>query len=532
MNYYQEPLLKVKELIIYLRKSREDLEYEKKTNNYDTLQRHKLRLLSYALDFGFKEEQIIFFEEVVSGDSIVDRPEFQKVLALIEKPDHAVLVIDVQRLTRGGYSDQGKIIDTFKYTNTLIITPDKIFDLTSKADEEYFADKLNFSRKEYDHIKRRLYEGRIDSVKEGKFVASICAYGYERYKLPNEKGYSLRILEDQAEVVRLIFKMCLEGTGTHATAGYLNSLGIKTLKGSIWRKNGIREILKNKTYCGYVKWQERKLLKVVEDGILKNKLIRSKKDDYLLVKGRHEPIINETDFERAQQILKNSSEKYVKEDKELLNPLAGILRCAKCDLVMARRVPNGTYRRKDGKIYTYPVNPIVSCSNKKSCGTVTHALHEIEDELLKELKIWLKENKKIVKDYKRNSDSLINMVVNNIEIIDRKIEKENNKLDRIMSFLEDGTYTKEIFIQRSTPIKNNLALLKSNKKDITEKNEHIKVEKIKTLIPKIEECLNIYPKLNVKQKNKMLHLVLEKAVYSKTKSRKESDLKLVIYPKL
>ena len=48
MYYYSELIKNLKNVAIYLRKSREDVEYEKKSNDYDTLLRHRMRLLSYA----------------------------------------------------------------------------------------------------------------------------------------------------------------------------------------------------------------------------------------------------------------------------------------------------------------------------------------------------------------------------------------------------------------------------------------------------------------------------------------------------
>lgn len=535
MYYYSELIKNLKNVAIYLRKSREDVEYEKKSNDYDTLLRHRMRLLSYANELNLKIDSKNIYEEVVSGDSISERPIIQKLLLDIETKFDAVLVIDVQRLTRGGYSDQGKIIDTFKYTNTIIITPDKIFDLSNKADEEYFADKLNYSRKEYEGIKKRLLEGRKDSVKEGKFIGSSVAYGYERYKLPKEKGYSLKIVESEAKIVRLIFQKCIENMGTFATATYLNKLGIATKNGKKWTKNGIREILHNKTYIGYVKWQQRKKIIVVENGTKKTKSIRSKDEDYLLVKGRHEPIISEEIFEKVQSILKASSLKYLKPNIVLENPLAGILRCKNCGKVMARRIATPFYYCPRGdkngeKHYTLP-RETINCSTK-DCPTVSNNLKDVESLLIEELKKWIQNNKKIVKDYDKNPTNITNSVVNQLELIDEEITKEKTKLNRIMDFLEDGTYDKETYNIRSSAILIKLENLENTKQQINENNEEIKMNKIKSLIPKIDKVVGIYDKLNIEQKNKLLKSILVKVDYTKTKAREENDLTLEIYPKI
>lgn len=125
-----------------------------------------------------------------------------------------VLVMEVERLARGNTTDQGMVADTFKYSGTRIITPAKDYDPADEFDEEYFEFGLFMSRREYKTINRRLQRGRRASLAEGKYIAGKAAYGYERYKLPGEKGYSLRIIPEQAEVVRADLRLVRQRRGT------------------------------------------------------------------------------------------------------------------------------------------------------------------------------------------------------------------------------------------------------------------------------------------------------------------------------
>lgn len=519
----------------YLRKSREDIEYEHNNQDYKTLERHKERLKLITESSGKSVNDEDIYEEVVSGDSISERPEVQRLLRDVENECVAgVWVIDVQRLCRGDLGDQDKIIKTFKYTNTLILTPEKEYDLSNPADEEYLIDKLSYSRKEYNNIKKRLNEGRKDSVRNGLYVSGYCAYGYERYKLKGQKGYSLRIIEEQAEIVKLIFKLCLEGKGTHATATYLNNLGVKSPKGGEWKKNGIREMLHNETYAGYVKWQQRKQITIVENGKIRTKTIRQKKKDYLLAEGMHEAIISKEDFELVQDKLKSCSTKYVKENKELKNPLAGIIRCSECGRVMARRgeqvsvyySPRGS--KKNPKKYIS--KPIIYCTH--NCKTKSHTLEYVEIALIDSLKEWLHENKIIIEEYDNNSNSIIYNTVNRLEILNKELFKEQNKLNRLRDFLEDGIYDKKTYLERSKTIETNIYTINEQIAKITAENEQIKINRIKTLIPKVELCISEYFKLETKEKNELLHSIIEKVVYTKTKERNDSDLTLDVYMKI
>ena len=519
----------------YLRKSREDLDYERNNQNYKTLERHKERLKLITESAGKPVNAENIYEEVVSGDSIAERPEIQRLLHDIEDPVvKGVWVIDVQRLCRGDLGDQDKIIKTFKYTNTLIITPEKEYDLSNPADEEYLIDKLSYSRKEYNNIKKRLNEGRKDSVYNGCFISGVCCYGYERYKLKGQKGFSLKIIEEQAEIVRLIFQLCLNGKGTHAIATHLNSLGIKSPKGSVWRKNGIREMLHNETYAGYVTWQERKYITVVENGEIKHKIIRQKKGDYLRVEGKHEAIISKEDFDLVQAKLKACSTKYVKEEKELKNPLAGIMRCSECGFVMARfdRKQSVYYRPRGDRsnpIY-YPAKPIIACTHK--CKTKSHTLEYVEVALIESLKEWIIQNKKVIEDYSNNQNTIISNLVNQFEVLNKELDKEKIKLERLRDFLDEGIYDKKTYLERSKIVEDSISTLNAQISKISTENEEIKMEKLKTLIPKVETCISEYFNLSVKEKNEMLRSIIEKVIYTKTQVKSNCDLRLDIHMKI
>jgi DNA invertase Pin-like site-specific DNA recombinase len=133
-----------------------------------------------------------------------------------------VLVTEIERLARGDTIDQGIVAQTFKAGNTKIITPAKTYDPNDEFDEEYFEFGLFMSRREYKTINRRIQRGRLTSVKEGKFISSVPPYGYNKAKLPDDKGYSLVINEAEANVVQLIYDLYIKGRGMAAIAGELD----------------------------------------------------------------------------------------------------------------------------------------------------------------------------------------------------------------------------------------------------------------------------------------------------------------------
>ena len=121
-NYIEELNLKPEEIYDYLRKSRAD---DPTLTVEEVLARHEAILDEWAeknLGAPIPEENKL--REVVSGETIADRPQMQKLLKMIESPKvKAILTVEVQRLSRGDLEDCGRLIKLLRFTNTLVITP-------------------------------------------------------------------------------------------------------------------------------------------------------------------------------------------------------------------------------------------------------------------------------------------------------------------------------------------------------------------------------------------------------------------------
>lgn len=249
---------------MYLRKSRADMEAEAHGEG-ETLARHERLLLEVAKRGNYNVTQI--YREVVSGETIAARPVMQQLLQEVENGIWTgVLVVEIERLARGDTVDQGIMSQTFKYSGTKIITPMKVYDPENEFDEEYFEFGLFMSRREYKTINRRLQRGRTSSAKEGKFVGANALYGYEKIRIPNDKGFTLRPIEDEADIVRLIFQLYTYGElqdngqmkqlGTYSIALRLDNMGIDSpTSKSNWSDRTVKQILSNPVYIGKIRWK-------------------------------------------------------------------------------------------------------------------------------------------------------------------------------------------------------------------------------------------------------------------------------------
>lgn len=371
--YREMPHLAPDELLQYLRKSRSD---DPLLSVEEVLSKHESVLNEWVgrnLDGPIPQENI--YREVVSGETIQSRPKFKELLKRIESPKiKAVLIVECERLGRPDLEEIGKISKLFRYTNTLIITPQRVFDLHDEWDREAFEREMMRGADYLNYTKKVLGRGKEISLRSGWFINAVVPYGYEREwaQEGNRKRPTLAIVEDEAKIVRMIFDWYgNEGIGATKICQRLNAMGIPARKGGLWKKSSIVNILKNEHYLGKVVIKKHiKSNTVLDQEIVTHKVFN---ENYEVVDGKHPAIIDENLFYKVN----NKIRKYpsVKPSKTLQNPFASILKC-ECGKVMIRRKNRNTFR--------------YLCDEQMFCGNASVGEKELTDAVIKHLKKHLK----------------------------------------------------------------------------------------------------------------------------------------------
>jgi len=518
---------------IYLRKSRTDAEAEARGEG-ETLARHEKALLELSKRLHLNVTEI--YREIVSGDTIAARPVMQQLLSAVEQGIwEGVLVMEVERLARGDTIDQGIVAQTFKFSDTKIVTPMKTYNPSDEFDEEYFEFGLFMSRREYKTINRRLQRGRAASVKEGKYVANRAPYGYQRVKLQNDKGYTLEVIPHEADVVRLIFDLYINGEtladGTRKRLGLsliakrLNEMNAPCHNENGWIPPTVRFIISNPVYCGKVRWKYRPATKKMTGGKIVVERNRVPLEDCIMGEGIHEPIISRETFELAQELMAKNPPRPVGENQVLKNPLAGLIVCGKCGRHMIRRP------------FTKQKRAVIMCPNT-SCQNVSSAVVLVEQRILEGLSEWLSAYR-LEWDLDTPPDnSQLELKRRAAKHLEAELKKLDKQLDTIHDLLEQGVYSTEKFLERSRllaeKIKTTQDDLATMNKDIA--TEIVRQESRQDIIPKVEHLLDVYASLpDAKAQNDMLKEILEKVIYTKeTKGTKAntSDFEIVLFPKL
>lgn len=509
--------------LIYLRKSRADQEAEMRGEG-ETLARHEKALLELARRQHLPIADI--YREVVSGETIASRPMMQQLLSEVEQGVwDGVLVMEVERLARGDTIDQGIVAQAFKLSDTKIITPIKTYDPNNEFDEEYFEFGLFMSRREYKTIKRRLNNGRQASVKEGKYVGNRPPYGYERIKIENDKGFTLKPLEKEAQVVRMMFRWYAYGAhGISTIADQLNEMAIPSKTGKQWVYPTVRDILQNPVYVGKIRWGWRGQRKRVKNGSVS--VSRPRSDDYLLADGIHPPIVDQQLFDQVQK--KFSMHKPLPTSaREMKNPLAGLVICAKCGAKMQRR----PYQREN-------IRTGLICPNNK-CRNVSAPFDDVEQKLIEVLAEYIKEEKlRISNGHTQIDDSVLQILQNQLTDLQEETVDLNKQNDNIHDFLEKGIYDVDTFLQRSQKISSRITEIEEKQKTLQQEiiEENKRIESATSIIPMTEQLLLQYENMSALEKNSMLKEVLRCVKYERERSIRDGgtadNFTLYLYPKI
>lgn len=525
------------EYCIYLRKSRKDLEEEERGAG-DTLKRHRDTLLALAAKL--KVNVTYIYEEVVSGDTIAERPQMQKLLDAVEQGVwKGVLVMEIPRLARGDTIDQGVVAQAFRYSDTLIITPEKTYHPSDEFDEEYMEFGLFMSRREYKAINRRIQRGRLFSVQEGKWVANKAPYGWRRVKLAHEKGYTLEPDDsnDRANILVMMYEWAyhpqpmpdgsMRRMKPASITNRLNEMGIPSPNGGKWTACVVRDILLNPVNAGWVRWRYRPEKKTVVNGEVLKSNPRSAPEDVLLYPGRHKGRISQEMFDSVKAFVTGNPSRPGPKQVSMKNPLSGLVFCGECGHAMVRR-PYQSGRQET-----------LLCPHKY-CHTVASDLAVVEQEILLALERWLHD----VELEFRETDAGGNGFdpSSSLRTALAALEKERDQLSqqeqRAYELVEQGVYSTEVFLQRSRAItekqRENGTQIETLTSEITmlERQEQSRKE----IAPRIRTVLEAYPLAETpKEKNDLLKSAIEKVVYQKTKRNRWAgggDMEITLYPRL
>lgn len=498
--------------IIYLRKSRQD---DPNQTVEEVLAKHEVMLQEYAeRELGRRIPEENIYREVVSGESIDEREEIKKVLARLEDPAvKGVLVVEPSRLSRGDLSDCARIIDSFRFTHTLIATPMMTYNLEKKMERKFFQDELLRGNDYLEYTKEILFRGRVAAAKRGCYTSATPPYGFNRIKIG--KDWTLEPNEN-ADAVRLAFDWYVnEDLSLGALARRLDEYGYPPPAGKKWARETLREMLKNIHYIGKIRFNNRHRVTVVENGERVQRTRKNQAEDVIISEGKHDGIVDPDIFDAAVARLKNNPRKWSEDN--LVNVLASLLVCSKCGRVMISRASKIARTR-------------YMCPNKPQCLKSAVA-SDVVDAVIVALE--QSELPKLQAKLKNGDGDAAAIQKRRIAKLVKQMEEYREQEDNQYDLLERKKYTQAVFDRRNAALR--------EKMEACEKELHLArsampknvdyAERIATLEKAIAALRD--PEVSNKDANRLLRAAIDRIEYSAPPvGSKEIDIKLEVFMRL
>ena len=279
---------------------------------------------------------IHFLDDGISGVTM-DRPGFVEMIQQLEQGRAAaVFVKDLSRLGRN-YIEVGRLTEEFfpEHDIRLVAVSDNID--TAEGENE-LAPIRNLFNEWYarDISKKR----RISNKIKGNAGEPMGQPPYGYIKDPNNPKRWI-VDDEAAQVVRRIYSMTLEGYGTEQIAAQLEKDEILTPR-AYWLKKGIKRPGKGKQQPA-TKWNSSTVTKILSlqeycgdilnfktysKSYKNKKRLENDRENWVIFKDVHEPIIERSVFEQVQQKRGKIRKRRTNEGEH--NMFSGLLVCADC----------------------------------------------------------------------------------------------------------------------------------------------------------------------------------------------------------
>lgn len=388
------------------------------------------------------DEVMEYVDDGISGE-FLDRPALNRLRNDVKEGIiHKVICYDPDRLSR-------------KLMNQLIVSEEieKKAELVfvngeyKKTPEGMLFYQMRGAIAEFEKAKitERMSNGRKRKAMQGKVVKDPKAYGYRL----NKETCQLEIVENEAEVVRLIFDLFTNPNGRvqgmNGIAHYLTDKKIPTKKNAgVWHRQVVRQILMNEMYIGHFyhnRWNT--------EGILANKHLPDGEKIRMVERPRKEwieipcpPIIDEQTFYHAQKLLKESRRRWAKGSKNKYL-LSGLIRCGVCGNTMTGR----TYKNWGVYKQEYTDHKNTSGAKNRGCGMRIKTT-DIEEEVWSTIKEWLN-NPAEISAASESESAKPSIEESEIERLQNEIEKAKAGRKRILNLFASGLDISEDEIRQS-----------------------------------------------------------------------------------
>ncbi|MCM3387176.1 recombinase family protein [Ureibacillus chungkukjangi] len=483
-----------KRSIIYSRKSRNS----EGMSHTETLENQRESLVKYANEKGY--DVIEVFEEVASSVD-EEREQLNAMFNLIKKGEVEIVVVSaIDRIARSvGIFE--KFLQICKDYNVIIETPQSQINLSNQGSEILALIQSVLAKSEYGEIKRRLTEGKLNSVQVKKrWIGSTAPFGYKYDKL--EK--TLVPDEDTQHLYRKMVEFALDGLSFAEVAKKMNDGGFNTIKGNPWSATRIKKILDNRTYLGEAEYNSATL----------------KRTAYAT--DCHTPLITEQEFNRIRTLASNRNmfrdRSKMGAEKTIIDGLVYCGTCGRKRSIFLQRSTEG--RKRKTEFYN-----IRACHHKNidgsRCGDGGCKSEYVENTIIDYLK---KYSLKLKDEYEKVANSItddsLKLIKDKIKALNKDVSDNKDSIKRataaymrkLMDIDEYETWKKELEDSQKVLLK-----------ELEEAENLLSSMDVETIKNGVKDRIDIIDliinddKLTIRETNNLLKTIIKRIEVSKKK---------------
>lgn len=406
----------------------------------------------------------IFKDAAMSGGSMIDRTEFNRMLSKAKQGAFDVIVVEaIDRFTRDFDDGMVEIIGLKRSGVKIADIHTGIKDLESLAGKMgIFVDLIgseDFRKRAGEKTKR----GQLAQLQNGYRPGGPSPFGYvivrkeDRNEKTGEiikKNSKLVIDPEKSEIVKEVFMMHANGTGIGQIAKHLNKNKIPTPRKNNhgWDPTAIRSMLHNPVYIGTTVYGRHKRVKLRSG---KSSMLDVGKENWIIFENTHPAIINQELWDKVQARVQISAAKYPKQKrhehfKGRTTPaytkylLSGLMKCGHCGANIVITIGGPRYA-KYGCAFNYRRGSTI-CQNDLKIPR-----QEIELAVFNALKtkIFTKDNvAEVVQMVNEKLAQNLSGKHKEIAKIKSEIDGQKSILNRLMKSIEDSDTTPTSIIER------------------------------------------------------------------------------------
>ncbi len=425
-----------------------------------------------------------FIDEAQTGTSD-KRDEFQQMIAEAEESDWDYIVVyKLDRLSRN-------VADAMHYRKQLAKLGIRILSVIEDFDESTpeggFFNLITMGISEFyvKNLAREAFAGLMQNAEKAMATGGTPPLGYD---IDKDKKYIVN--EHEAEAVRMIFNMVLDGYSYVTIVRKLNAQGYKTKRGTEF-KTHIHHYLVNRKYIGEYTYNLRS--RNNEAGVKKN-LNWKNESEVVRIPGGIPVIIEAEIFDEVQRLLQKRKKLNKRRGPKSKYLLTGLIKCSDCGSAICGNTEHGGRNKH--------VRVVYRCNNryKKGCKTLpmnATYLDRYITELLSS-KLHKKNLGKLVKEMNLKLNELESTMKETLAANELELLENERKISSLASGLGSSSkgIDKLIYSQINEVVIRNKDITNQNKdfyKDL-ENISKLTISKIEDSAKELRDNLKNFPK--------------------------------------